>query len=265
MYPEVVIAGNAGAGKSTLADLLMQRHGVPTVEYADEIKRFCYQVFGFTEEQLWGPSEARNANDPRFDASPGGNTLAASDAWEAARTNTVLGSTRLLRTLGFDGEGYTTLLRWFDALHEAARHVGLSPRVALQTLGTWGREQRRNVWVDRAGDVCAQLLEGGCSYFRTEGVVSVPGALAPPFVAICGGRYPNEILGTKRRGGFAVLVEDPEAVSLAGVAGQHSSETSLSGIPRGWYSAIVENPKAGGLEALANEADELVAFIQDRL
>ncbi len=60
------ITGKAGAGKDTVADLLVREHGFVKVALADPMKRFCKEVLGFTTEQLWGPSEMRNAPDTRL-------------------------------------------------------------------------------------------------------------------------------------------------------------------------------------------------------
>lgn len=61
------IHGRAGAGKDTVADWLVRERGYVRVSLADPMKRFCAEVFGFSEEQLWGPSEHRNAPDARWD------------------------------------------------------------------------------------------------------------------------------------------------------------------------------------------------------
>lgn len=62
----VAICGKAGSGKSTVADILARDHQFVVVSLADPIKRICKDVFDFTDEQLWGPSEARNAPDIRY-------------------------------------------------------------------------------------------------------------------------------------------------------------------------------------------------------
>lgn len=256
MYPEVCLAGNAGAGKSTLANLLKDAVGAPSIEYADEIKRFCHRVFGFTEEQLWGPSEARNASDPRFELH--------GYEWANAQIQMLrLGPTWVVEVFNCAAEEiYPSLFKdWFGPMEKAGT---LSPRRALQALGEWGRIHQRNVWVNRAGEMSAQVLEGGCRYDRVEGLVTELGRPAPLFTCIVGARFPNEVLGTKARGGFAVLIEEPSA-GLTGTAGQHVSETSLALIPRGWYSAIVQNDREAGLEHLQSEAVQLVEHVQSRL
>lgn len=63
------LTASAGAGKGTLTEALA-RHKYVELALADPLKRFCREVFGFSVEQLWGPSEARNKIDPRWGISP---------------------------------------------------------------------------------------------------------------------------------------------------------------------------------------------------
>ena len=51
------ICGKAGSGKDTAAAYLIEKHGFVKLAFADPLKRFAKGVFGFTSEQLWGPSE----------------------------------------------------------------------------------------------------------------------------------------------------------------------------------------------------------------
>lgn len=60
------ICGQAGSGKDTCADFLVEEFGYVKVALADPLKRMCWDVFGFTEQQLWGPSQYRNVPDERF-------------------------------------------------------------------------------------------------------------------------------------------------------------------------------------------------------
>jgi len=60
------ITGKAGAGKDTAADVLVERFNFVKVALADPLKRICQEVFDFSDEQLWGPSEKRNEPDQRY-------------------------------------------------------------------------------------------------------------------------------------------------------------------------------------------------------
>jgi hypothetical protein len=60
------ILGPAASGKDTMADYLVAKYGFVKVGLADPLKRICREVYAFTDEQLWGPSEKRNAPDIRY-------------------------------------------------------------------------------------------------------------------------------------------------------------------------------------------------------
>jgi hypothetical protein len=62
----IVLSGEAGAGKDSLAKLLVEEFGWTLYSLAGPLKRFAADMFGFTEQQLYGPSSFRNAPDPRW-------------------------------------------------------------------------------------------------------------------------------------------------------------------------------------------------------
>ncbi len=60
------ISGNSGSGKDVFADYLVSQYGFVKIAFADPMKRICKDVYDFSEDQLWGSREARNAGDPRY-------------------------------------------------------------------------------------------------------------------------------------------------------------------------------------------------------
>lgn len=64
------LIGVAGSGKSTAARILCDRLGAVEVSLADPIKRIAGELFGFDRQQLYGPSECRNAVDQRYNITP---------------------------------------------------------------------------------------------------------------------------------------------------------------------------------------------------
>lgn len=54
------ISGRAGVGKDTAADYLVANYDFVKISFADVMKRICFDVFDFTEDQLWGISANRN-------------------------------------------------------------------------------------------------------------------------------------------------------------------------------------------------------------
>lgn len=171
------IMGQAGSGKDTIADYLVRRFGFVKVSLADPLKRICKEIYDFSDEQLWGPSEFRDKPDMRYPNGKGGF---------------------------------------------------LSPRVALQTLGTeWGRKNYPNTWTKYGMRVADCLLEGGWAYDQKKGLyrpfwgrfASKPQGVVVPDI-----RFRNEIDPVHaNRYGYVVRVRRRSATGAVGIE-KHASE-----------------------------------------
>lgn len=200
----IVPIGVAGSGKSTAAKLIGEiaaKAGLTTVEraFAAPLKEFCKRVFFFTDHSLYGPSEARNADDTRYDLNFNGGTC-----WDYAAQMLefhggdfiadVLPETKTDAVL--KDRAWLTLRLWFTNLRAAGR---LSPRVALQTLGTeWGRALKATIWIDYLGRWAGEQTQAH-------------------IVIATDGRFLNE---AKDSGGFPVLLLRKGTASV----GNHQSE-----------------------------------------
>ncbi len=60
------ISGYSGSGKDEFARVFVEELQAPKVGLADPAKRHMADLYGFTEDQLFGPSASRNAGDLRF-------------------------------------------------------------------------------------------------------------------------------------------------------------------------------------------------------
>jgi hypothetical protein len=236
----LILVAKAGAGKTTAAEILRKRFDAALIAQADPLKEFTRGIFDFSKVQLYGPSEARNGVDPRF-------TEPNSRHWGIAREGVEGDNGRvwiesLLPTADDETitEAHRSLIMWFADLHQhAARAGGLSPRAALQTLGTeWGRNALGDqVWIETAYRDAAHSKA--------------------PLVVITDGRFPNEVEFVRAVGGKALRILDPdgraaEAANAAGIAG-HESEAAEFGPADVDLTAI--NPKAQGLDAFADVLD----------
>lgn len=67
----IAFTGAAGSGKSTAADILYSIRPHNVVSFATPVKELARQMWQFTDEQLYGPSEARNAPDKRYPRADG--------------------------------------------------------------------------------------------------------------------------------------------------------------------------------------------------
>jgi len=62
------IVGLKGSGKSTVGKMLAEHLGSAYGEqaFADPLKRFVKEVFGWSDEALWGESALRDVQDHRY-------------------------------------------------------------------------------------------------------------------------------------------------------------------------------------------------------
>lgn len=67
----ISLSGNMGVGKDTMADYMVAKYGYVKLSMADPFKRIAKEVYEFSDEQLWGPSEARNMDDTRYPRADG--------------------------------------------------------------------------------------------------------------------------------------------------------------------------------------------------
>lgn len=240
--PIVLLVGQSGSGKDTAADFMTENHGAVKIALADPIKRLAMEVFGFTEEQLWGPSGNRNEVDARY---------ANGSAWDNAY---VLLTSYNVTQVWIDEvfEGYSEkakeaaregLIQVFHQIFKKAE-MNLTPRLALQYLGTeFARAQNRNVWVDLGIRTAFELLGGQRSYVRTVGLFqsTTPG---PEFVVVTDGRFRNEIVKFASIGAIPVKILDPDANKDPS---GHASEDEQKTIPDHYFGVIFENDKNQGL------------------
>jgi len=221
----IAISGLSGTGKDTAADILVRNHGFVKVSLADPIKRICRDVFGFTDDQLWGPSESRNAPDKRY--------------------------VRLAK--GALGSSWTSN----GPTPNPPEDVYLTPRHALQQLGTeYGRNCYDDIWVEYAVRVYETLQRGDYYYTAKTGLrttTSVAGWMEPKKnVVISDVRFRNEISGLKKAGAKLIRIKRPGHEQPKW---DHPSETEQMDIPDEEFNLVINNQDS--LEDLA----ENISFI----
>lgn len=255
--PIIWLGGQAGSGKDTVGSYIAKCYGGVCVAQADPMKRFASKVFGFSDEQLWGPSASRNAVDERTVT----DKLAISKAFGHAgddRNNEILtvivpaGSPRAHRRLEL----------WFEKLyHSLENGIPLSPRLVLQTLGTeFGRTVSKDMWSRYAIETCRQLLCGGFSYTPAGGLVDDETNQGYDFATITDGRFRNEATNVRMRGGVALRIvrdTDTQVVDASGVKG-HVSERELGGIPLHFFNDLIRND--GTIEQLTERVDSFIRY-----
>jgi hypothetical protein len=228
------LSGLAGSGKDTIADFLVEEYGFVKISLSDVLKRVVRDVYGFTDNQLWGPSEARNEPDRRYPRKckqcwGGGSVQLGNGGYENPTEDCP----------SCDGKGTVYL---------TARH-------ALQTLGTeWGRNlcfpQTRTDYLLRQVETLAANpyltynQKHGLRGKKTdseETLESIAGVVVPDL------RFKNEIAEFRASALSPALVRvvRPEA-GLVGAAGQHISEKEQTEIPDSDFDFIIQNDKTLG-------------------
>jgi hypothetical protein len=255
------ILGGAGVGKDTAADYLVSHHGFAKMSLADDLKRFAKKVFSFSDAQLWGPSELRNTPLGRFKFE---------EVWVDALWKLTLHSPEWCRQ-HFDDPPRASLelFSWFCALRNEYGPVGklpsgglgLSPRVALQTLGTdFGRKVDGQVWVRATVNIAKAILQGG-RYTRELGLLPGHEVCPPAGVIFADVRFVNEVVGVQENGGLVLRLYrtskvDPLTIGVKG----HASETELLTISDEAVDYVLH--AADGLPALYAQLDALMESIR---
>lgn len=256
----ILVAGAAGSGKDTVAGFVTKHLNAVTIAQADPMKRFAQNAFGFSRDQLWGPSEFRNGIDPRLDNSEDlGVWMGAGDYVTSE------GCKSWLRGLLKQGksevsleDAHRALLEWYYECHGKRLKT---PRAILQTFGTeYGRTLHEDLWSNVAMTTARRLLVGGVVYHPTSGMIATPNP-APDMVLITDGRFRNEVLNVQSQNGFAVRVVNPAqssagaAVEKAGIKG-HVSEAELNSMPDHFFNLVIVNDKEKGLDHLESVVKE---------
>ncbi len=64
------LMGPAGAGKSSVAQYLVERYGARRYSFAGPLKELAMRTLDLTHEQCWGTQAQKEAVDPRYGFSP---------------------------------------------------------------------------------------------------------------------------------------------------------------------------------------------------
>lgn len=139
--------------------------------------------------------------------------------------------------------------------YEGSQPIYLSPRVALQFLGTdWGRNCYENVWIDYTLRIADKLLTSNAQYSRTKGLWLDPESQPVKCVVIPDCRFRNEFNAIKATGGKLIRLKRA-AAGLQGTEALHASETEQQSIRDTEFDYVVENN--GTISELAAKLAEL--------
>jgi hypothetical protein len=223
------IAGKAGTGKSEVARILAEK-GYAVVAFADVLKRILKEVFDFSDEQLWGGSQNRNAPDMRY-VRPG-------------KTDEYLTVRHSLQSLGtdwgrkcYDNVWVDYTMRVTDAILNPEEYSAKHDKITVQVNAyapVYKYTEKKGVYMagyKSAGDI----IDG------------------PIGVVLSDVRFMNEAQAIRYRGGKIFLVK--RQTSLSGEAAKHESE---NGLPEedSFYDGVIDN--SGDLKQLKQIVSELL-------
>lgn len=233
------LSGVAGSGKSYIANVIHNKYGFAVVSLADQIKRICKDVFDFTDDQLWGPSEKRNEPDKRY------SRLTEPDSKHYILEEQDNGTVHVDRDDGSQ-KLLLTFQEW-EALKKQTEY--LTPRYALQKLGTeWGRNCYEPIWIEYTMRVAKKLIEEPFKhmYSAQNGLESLISnaeieVLHPAKgVVIPDVRFKNEMEAVRQAGGKVVRIYG-RPTTLSNNSATHSSEKEQLEIPDLEFDYILQN------------------------
>ena len=257
--------GSAGAGKDTVANRLIEKHGFVKVGFADPMKRFVQDIFQFSDEQVWGESKFRNAPDERYFRR---RSITGSESIRVAEDGRFIVET--LAELAGRTATEEELRAGEEANFEKESRVYLTPRHALQTLGTdWGRACYQDVWVAYAMRVAWKLLDptgpNMPQYDPVKGVYYVQGwdiHKVVQHVVFSDMRFKNEFEYIKNNGGKVVRVRRP--VDEITTPSSHQSENDLNDVPDDAFDYVIHG-QPNDVHDLALRTDEMMDWLKGRI
>lgn len=225
------ILGLAGAGKDAVTDVIVKQ-GAQKLAFADGLKRMVRDLFGFSDEQMWGPMMVKETPDTRYPREK--------HIWIKN------GGTEVERHCLCCGQP------WQD-FGAPGTQCYLTPRYALQIMGTeGGRHCYSNIWVVR-GLNDARLIEEGRRYERSSGVEINLVKDYPKTAVFTDARFVNEVEAIQRTGGKVFRVVRP---GYDKPRFNHPSETEQMSIPDDRLQGVIHND--GTLEDLEKKVLELL-------
>lgn len=236
------LMGNGRVGKDTFADHISQKYRFTRIGLADPLKRFCKEVFDFSDEQLYG--DKRDAPDRRYETGQAPHDWVYGltrdhGAWDLKHPHMYH-----CRRCGMVGEGYADAPPPKSVLSPNECQTYLTPRFALQTLGTeWGRRCYDNIWIDNGIRSAKALIEGYAAYSAEGGLIYTEKDVGEIGGAVFSDlRFQNEFDAVKNAGGIIIRIRRPgfDGTELAGVKG-HASEEEQRSIPDSAFDYVINN------------------------
>lgn len=225
----VGILGFAGVGKDAVTDVIVKQ-GAQKLAFADSLKRMVRDLFGFSDEQMWGPMTVKETPDRRY---PRETHVWIKNGGTEVEKNCLCCGTP------------------WENFGAPKTKCYLTPRYALQIMGTeGGRHCYSNIWVEN-GLNDAKAIEAGYHYDRGLGIIEE--GPYPKTAVFTDTRFINEVEAIQRVGGKVFRVKRP---GFEKPRFNHASETEQLSIPDDKLQGVINND--GTLEDLEKKVLELI-------
>lgn len=261
------VSGFAGVGKDEFCKRLVSNHSAFHTGLIDPAKRHVGDVYGFTEDQLFGPSIYRNKGDLRYPKRQFHAlrlrplNLILVKRWEFVQppnSNMYFSSDFFVTNYSFIGEDNIT----YYAAEEGDARFWLSPREVLQLHGELFNDFYENTWVKKGVDVHFELASGKYQYSRMSGLI--PAEISRPDTVItCFSdfRHSHEIdyvRSLPEKSCLPLLIRI-KSERVPAPLFSHRSETEQVRIPDTKFNYVIYND--GSIEDLHSACDKIVQTV----
>ncbi len=203
------IAGNKGAGKDTIASILVRTEQFVAIAFADELKRLCGRIFEISDEHMFGESSLR---EKPYLLSPGRARKRFMDQEDEI-------SKLFIACQSKPSSQYRSavFMAVIEQLSDMETRGDCRVRHVLQLMGTeWGRRLWPKIWTTQVSRNITALRDPGMEYHRSCGLIDHRGrrdrhgntpTRAIPGVVITDSRFPNEAAEIHAWGGKMIWVD----------------------------------------------------------
>lgn len=237
------VSGYSGVGKDEFCKTLVANGAIHT-GLADPAKRHMADVYGFTEEQLFGPSKFRNAGDLRYPKDPKWNLV------------------------NVDGENWTCD---GEPVKSGDPKIWLSPREALQKYCEVMNTMFPDTWIRKGVEIHRQIADHSCKYSRMGGVkiseTTNNGSNKYGnhiFTCFSDFRHKNEIryVSSLPKEKIRAVKIRIKSKRVPNPPFDHRSETEQATIPDDAFDYVIDND--GTVEDLSKSCDDMIKDVLHR-
>lgn len=231
------VSGYSGVGKDEFTSVLKSEFGAIQTGLVDPAKRHMADIYGFSRQQLFGPSSQRNGGDVRY-----------------PKPRFYQEKCEPVHQGSYRNESGETIL-------EGNPDYWLSPREALQKYCELMNTLFGDTWVRKAFEVHGLLGSGSHGYDPMVGLVEKQNVTNGNVITVMADfRHWHEVLAAKRITGARVVLIRIKSDRVPLPPFPHRSETEQATIPDSEFDYVVMNN--GTIENLHSEARRIYNLVR---